>query len=142
MQAIQLANPDGLTPTPVKRLPEQSLLLVNYLRMVARRSRSAARMDLNEACGLLLADPANADMRHAEILIRGFKQAVGKRPVFFQPDTDDISFDEAWLGRLFETLALGDEDSFVFLIKSRVPLWTQRNFAFLIRSISEQFSQT
>jgi len=71
--------------------------------------------------------------------MRGFRQAVHKRPVFFRPGTDELSFDEAWLGRLFEAVERKDDDSFRFLIQSRVPRWTQRNLAFLIRSISEEF---
>ncbi|MEO1109922.1 MAG: hypothetical protein AAFX90_18560 [Pseudomonadota bacterium] len=109
--------------------------------MVALQCRSAARVDLDQACALLLANPADAQMRHAETLMRGFRQAVSGRPVFFRPGTTELSFDEAWLGRLFEAVELGDDDSFRFLIQSRVPRWKQRNLAFLIRSISEQFSQ-
>lgn len=113
--------------------------IINHLRFVALQCRSAARVDLDQACALLLADPADAQMRHAETLMRGFRQAVAKRPVFFRPGTDELSFDEAWLGRLFEAVEHADDDSFRFLIQSRVPRWTQRNLAFLIRSISEEF---
>jgi hypothetical protein len=115
--------------------------VINHLRMVALQCRSAARVDLDQACALLLADPADAQMRHAETLMRGFRQAVSQRPVFFRPGTTELSFDEAWLGRLFEAVENSDDDSFRFLVQSRVPRWTQGNLAFLIRSISEQFHQ-
>lgn len=115
------------------------MYIVNHLRLVALKCRSAARVDLDQACALLLADPSDAQMRHAETLMRGFRQAVEKRPVFFRPGTVELSFDEAWLSRLFEAVERADDDSFQFLIKSRVPRWTQRNLAYLIRSISEEF---
>ncbi|WP_152610622.1 hypothetical protein [Ruegeria sp. ANG-R] len=118
---------------------ERSMWIINHLRLVALQCRSAARVDLDQACALLLADPADARMRHAETLMRGFRQAVTKRPVFFRPGTDELSFDEAWLCRLFEAIERTDDDSFRFLIQSRVPRWTQQNLAFLIRSISEEF---
>ncbi len=141
MQAIALKS-TKTTHIPVStQLAKRSLLIINHLRVVARRSRSAARMDLEQACALLLADPVKADMRHAETLMRGFNQALLNRPVFYLPGTVELSFDEAWLGRLFETIENGDDDSFWFLIKSRVPRWTQRNLAYLIRSISKQFHQ-
>ncbi|MBO9409602.1 hypothetical protein J7399_19350 [Shimia sp. R9_1] len=141
MQAIALQKVEKAYISAPPQLAERSLKIINHLRLVARRNRSAARMDLEQACALLLADPANSDMRHAETLMRGFKQAVSNRPVFYQPGTVELSFDEAWLGRLFETMENGDDDSFWFLIQSRVPRWTQRNLAYLVRSISKQFHQ-
>ena len=140
MQAIQLAPVEHYAPPPV-RFSDRATRIINHLRVVSRRSRSAARVDLDQACGLLLSDPGDAEMRHAEILMRGFRQMVTNRPTFFRPGTEEFSFDEAWLGRLFEAIETGDNDSFAFLIKSRVPRWTQRNLAYLLRSISEQFPQ-
>ena len=78
-------------------------------------------------------------MRHAEVLMRGLMQAIGKRPSFFSLDTTEFSFDEAWLARLFEAIENQDDDSCVFLIKSRVPVWYQRNVSFLLRSVSQSF---
>jgi hypothetical protein len=123
-------------------MTSRSLRIINHLRLVALECRSASRVDLDHACALLLADPADAQMRHAETLMRGFRQAVSRRPVFYRPGTVDLSFDEVWLGRLFEAIERKDDDSFRFLIQSRVPRWTQRNLAFLTRSISEQFHKT
>ena len=142
MQAVLLRHAEpSVLPTP-PGLSDRAMRIINHLRLVALRCRSAARVDLDQACALLLADPADAKMRHAETLMRGFRQAVATRPVFFRPGTDELSFDEAWLGRLFEAVENGDDDSFRFLIQSRVPRWTQRNLAFLIRSISEEFHRT
>lgn len=139
MQAISLNNSEHASPAPAPRVAERSICIINQLRMVSLRCRSCARIDLEQACALLLADPADAKMRHAEILMRGFYQAVSKRPVFFRPGTTELSFDEAWLGSLLDAMDRGDNDSFQFLIQSRVPRWTQRNLAYLIRSISDQF---
>lgn len=141
MHAIALRPCDFAETTPAPLHAERTLAIINHLRVVARRSRSMARIDLEHACALLLANPADADMRHAETLMRGFKQAIDKRPVFHTPGTVELSFDEAWLGRLFETIEAGDEDSFWFLIRSRVPRWTQRHLAYLVKSISKNFHQ-
>lgn len=139
MQAVSF-NHCGMSQAPAPlHLSDHAMQIVNHLRMVALQCRSAAYVDLDQACALLLAHPADANMRHAETLMRGFRQAVDRRPVFYRPGTAELSFDEAWLGRLFTSLQAGDDDSFRFLIQSRVPRWTRRNLAFLIRSISEQF---
>lgn len=141
MHAIRLS--DSLPAALPRRteLSSRTQRIVDDLRLVMRKNRSAARVDLQQACALLMADPADAKTRHAEILVRGMKQAIGKRPVFFRPGTPEYSFDEIWLGCLFDALSRSDHDSFTFLIKSRLPLWTQKNFAFLVHSISEKFRQ-
>ncbi|MEM7088028.1 MAG: hypothetical protein AAF496_00500 [Pseudomonadota bacterium] len=141
MQAVSLYTEDRADTQQRPVLADRSMRIINHLRMVALQCRSAAFVDLDQACALLLADPADARMRHAETLMRGFRQAVAKRPVFYRPGTSELSFDEAWLGRLFEAIENQDDDSFRFLIQSRVPRWTRRNLAYLVRSISEQFNQ-
>lgn len=139
MHAVRFNTSECVDPAPSPGLSEHSLRIINHLRLVALGCRSSARVDLDQACALLLANPADANMRHAEILVRGYKQAVVKRAVFYRPGTSELSFDEAWLGRLFEALEREDDDSFRFLIQSRVPRWTRRNLAYLVHSISEQF---
>lgn len=139
MHALKLKPTLNVYVPPSPVLGDNALQIINHLRLVALQCRSQARLDLNQACALLLANPADAQLRHAETLMRGYRQAVSQRPVFFRPGAEELSFDEAWLGRLFEAVENRDDDSFSFLIKSRVPRWTQRNFAYLIRSISEQF---
>ncbi|WP_217359449.1 hypothetical protein [Ruegeria arenilitoris] len=141
MQAISFKFKDDVHYPHATQLQERTVQIINHLRMVALQCRSASRVDLDQACALLLADPADAHMRHAEILMRGLRQALSKRPVFFRPGTTELSFDEAWLGRLIEAVERKDDDSFRFLIRSRVPRWTQQNLAFLVRSVSEQFRQ-
>ena len=139
MQAVRKLHSQRPVAPILPQVSERSIWIINHLRLVALHCRSAARVDLDQACALLLADPADAQMRHVETLMRGFRQAVDKRPVFFRPGTVELSFDEAWLGRLFEAIEREDDDSFRFLIQSRVPRYTQRNLTFLIRSISEEF---
>ena len=139
MQAVSFNHSKHVAPVPDRRVTERSMHILNQLRMVSLQCRSSARIDLEQACALLLADPADAQLRHAEILMRGFHQAVVKRPVLYRPGTVELSFDEAWLGSLLDALNRGDDDSFQFLIQSRVPRWTRRNLAFLIRSVSDQF---
>lgn len=137
--AVHLALPAQPDETAPPQFAERSRDVIRYLRFVSHRSRSSARVDLDEACALLMSNPGDAKMRHAEVLMRGLMQAIGKRPSFFSLDTTEFSFDEAWLARLFEAIENQDDDSFVFLIKSRVPVWYQRNVSFLLRSVSQSF---
>ncbi len=76
---------------------------------------------------------------HARALLKCLRQAVSDQPVFYRPGVAEVSFDEAWLMRAIMVIASGDQDSFSFLIRSRVPKLHQRNIAFLIKGISEQF---
>ncbi len=139
MHAVVYKTVEEQRPAPAPHMADRPLAIINHLRMVALRCRSAARVDLDQACALLLADPADAQMRHAETLMRGFRQAVEKRPIFHRPGSSELSFDEAWLARLFDAIEREDDDSFRFLIQSRVSRWRQRNLAFLVRAVSDQF---
>lgn len=120
---------------------DDTLGQLNYLRVIALKCRSAAHQDLSEACAMLAVNRDQARLASAEVLIRCLSQAIDERPVFFRPGTIELSFDEAWLARLMESVQANDHDSFQFLIRSRVPRWAQRNVAFLIRSVSGQATQ-
>jgi len=67
-------------------------------------------------------------------------QALGKTPVMYRVDVEEVSFDETWLVRAGEAAASKDWNSFEFLIRSRVPIASRRNVGALLVSISEQFS--
>ncbi|MCG3266874.1 hypothetical protein Yoon_03955 [Yoonia sp. I 8.24] len=115
--------------------------VLNTLRVIALECRVAAQMDLFKACALLSTQPETARDAHARALIKGLRQATSRATTFFRPGTTEISFDEAWLVQALSAIKRGDGDSFAFLIRSRVPREHQRNIGFLIRGISEQFSQ-
>lgn len=113
--------------------------LLNHLRTVALACRAAARTDLFEACATLSTDRKVAKSAYAEVLMKCLSQALGATPIMFRPGVTEISFDEAWLLRLVETAQTGDEDSFSFLLRSRVPGHARRNVAGLINAVASQF---
>ncbi|WP_208353858.1 hypothetical protein [Pseudaestuariivita rosea] len=135
MIPLRHPQPDQL-PQAVR---SDSWQILNHLRFVAAKCRVAARTDLFQACAMLSVDKQTARDTHAHVLMRCLAQAIGKRPVLHAPGTAEVSFDESWLMRLIETAAGQDDDSFQFLLRSRVPAHARRNVAGLVRSISEQF---
>ncbi|MHA7874170.1 hypothetical protein [Roseivivax sp.] len=113
--------------------------LLNHLRVTALSCRTAARSDLFQACAVLSTDRTVARSAFAETLVRGLAQALGQRPVLYRPGAREVSFDEAWLARLAHSAQSGDEDSFQFLIRARVPHAARRNLAFLVRAVAAEF---
>lgn len=115
--------------------------VLNGLRMIALDCRVAAQTDLFEACALLSNKQEVAQDAHARALLKCLRQAIRNKPVFFRPGSQEVSFDEAWLMRALMAAKSGDSDSFMFLLRSRVPKQNQRHVAFLIKGISERFYQ-
>ena len=129
-------------PRPAHVLPAQWRGVLNTLRVTALECRAAARTDLFEACALISNKENTSRDAFSQALLKCLSQATKTKPVFFQPGTVEMSFDEAWLIRAVMASHQGDSDSLAFLIRSRVPKIHQRHIAFLIKGISEQFSQT
>lgn len=119
----------------------QSIAVVNHLRLVALQCRALPQQDMVHACAMLALDGGEALQAHARVLMRSLPQAMHNRPILRGPGVTDYSFDESWLMGMVEALERGDDDSFVFLVKSRIHPHAQRNMAFLIRAISDRFSQ-
>lgn len=113
--------------------------VLNELRRVALRCRSAARTDLFEACAVLSQAQNVARAAYAEVLMKSLAQTLGTAPLLHSPAVAEVSFDEAWLLRTIAAAQSGDRDSFLFLIRSRVPHAARRNLGFLILSLSERF---
>lgn len=129
--AVALSAPDPVAPE-----------LLNELRRTARACRSAARTNLFEACAMLSLNRDTARAAYLETLVRCLPQAINRSPVFYRPDVLERSFDEAWLMRLHDSLARADEDSFEFLLRSRVSRSARRNMVFLLSRISERALQS
>jgi hypothetical protein len=129
-------------PRPAALIPGEWRGVLNALRVVALECRVAARTDLFEACALIANKDNTARDAYAQALFKCLSQAVKTKPVFFQPGTVELSFDEAWLIRALMAAKQGDGDSVAFLIRSRVPKIHQRQISFLVKGISDQFSQT
>lgn len=125
-------------PRPCVEQPrpeDWSVALLNIVRLKALRCRSAARTDLFRACAVLSLCKETAWDAYAEALVRCLAEATGKRLILHRPGAQEHSFDEAWLLRLIMCAREGDEDSFGFLVRSRVRASAQRNFSFLIRAL-------
>lgn len=118
---------------------------LDALRRQAARCRTAERLDLFQACSLLLPDRRRAPEVYARALLRTLGQALGRRPVILGPGAVQRSFDELWLLQMIARLECGDTDSFTFLVSRRVPHAYRRSVAFLIHGLitpPEDFSGT
>ena len=141
MVARPLANEPARQPQSPPDMAAQWRDVLNALRVIALECRVAAQMDLFKACAMLSTQPETARDAHARALIKCLRQVTSRKTTFFRPGTEEISFDEAWLVQALSAIKRGDGDSFSFLVRSRVPREHQRHIGFLIRGISEQFSQ-
>jgi hypothetical protein len=142
MSSLPLLREDYTTPArEPATIPNEWRGCLNTLRILALECRSAARTDLFHACALLSNKQNTARDAHARALMKCLDQAVAKQPIFYQPGVTELSFDEAWLMRAIIAARDVDSDSLTFLIRSRVPHLHQRQIAFLVTGISEQFSQ-
>lgn len=115
--------------------------LLNHLRLSAMCYRSAARVDLFEACALLSIDGEAAKRTYAETFVACISDALGKRATWFSPGVDDVSFDEAWVLRCIDCIRSGNEDNLNFLLRARVSPAQRRYIGYLLGRISDQFSQ-
>jgi len=128
------ACPPMAEPGPVLRG------FLDRLRWVALGCRAAARVDLFEACAVLSSDRHVADTAHAEVLVKGMSQAIGKPAVFYRPGVAEISFDEAWILRIVAAMDGGDDASLLFLLRSRVHPAACRNLGFLLRNARDRLA--
>ncbi len=141
MMPLPLLKEIPTAPAAAPEVHHEWRSALNSLRMIALDCRVAAQTDLFEACALLSNKQETAQDAHARALLKCLRQAVSNKPIFYRPGTKEVSFDEAWLMRALVAVKSGDTDSFMFLLRSRVPKQHQRHVAFLIKGISEQFSQ-
>lgn len=141
MQALHHRRDLKIRRQPAELLTGEWRGVLNTLRLVALECRVAARTDLFKACAVLSNKEDVARDAFSRALLKCLREAISSKPVFYQPGTVALSFDEAWLMRALIAARGGDGDSLAFLIRSRVPKMYQRNIAFLINGISEQFCQ-
>lgn len=129
------------TPRPAQLIPGAWRGILNALRVTALDCRVAARTDIFHACALLSNKEDTARDAFSQTLFKCLSETIRTKPVFFQPGTVELSFDEAWLIRALIASREADGDSLSFLIRSRVPRMYQRQISFLIKGISDQFSK-
>ena len=53
-------------------------------------------------------------------LLARFPDALGRRLVFFEPTSSELSFDEVWLLNLFDAVRNHDQDRYCFAMRSRM----------------------
>lgn len=139
MNPLRICADYEISNSPPPQIPFAWQGVLNRLRIIALECRAAAHADLFEACALLSHEQDIAHDAHA--LLKCLRQAITRQPTFFRPGTTAVSFDEAWLVQGLAAAKASDHDSFAFLIRSRVPKIHQRHIAFLIKGISDKFSQ-
>lgn len=115
--------------------------LLEHLRHVARTNRCKSHVDLFGACAALSGNRQIAAQAASEILIRCLSQALGRRPILYREGERETSFDENWLIALARSFRREDISSATFLLHSRVPKHARRNLAFLLRSVTDNFSE-
>ena len=105
------------------------------VRLAAHGCRSAARTDVIKACALLTTVKREARPAFASALVRCLHQSLGKTPVFYRPGVAELSFDESWLTSALRADQAGDQASFAFLLRRRVPFERRRAIGYLIHGL-------
>ncbi|MEL7090707.1 MAG: hypothetical protein AAFN94_03125 [Pseudomonadota bacterium] len=126
-------------PASVPALDPDQFALLNHIRMAAMGCRAAARVDLFEACALLTLDGETARRTFVSTFVKCLSDAVNKRIIWHRPGTAELSFDEAWVMRVFTAIRDEDRASLDFLLRSRVAPADRRYIGFLLNQISDQF---
>lgn len=122
-------------PTP--EVPDHVRVTLNKIRFYATTCRASARLDIFAACAVLDPNEARAEEAQMTTLLRVMGQALGQEPVFLRPGENSTSFDERWLIAALSAKADGDDDSFAFLILSRIEPSKRRIFALLVSGLAE-----
>lgn len=122
---------------PAAQVPEHVRSILNKIRFFATTCRASARLDIFAACAVLDPNETRAEAAQITTLLRVMGQALGKEPVFLRPGVETTSFDERWLIAAIMAKVDGDEDSFAFLIVSRVEPSKRRIFGLLLSGLAE-----
>lgn len=139
MDALLQLAPDTPVPAPAPQpVGDPALARLNKLRLLALRCRSAARLDLFQACALLSTDRDIAANAYADALFRTLDQGLGRPPRIFVPGCRELSFDERWLMALIAATENGDEASRTFLLASRLRPEARRALAFLVKNLTDR----
>lgn len=118
------------------------------LRMLMRKCRAKARVEVFETCKLLLHAPDAGAQDFADALLRVLGSALPKAPVIHSITAPERSFDESWLLALFSAISRADHASATFLLRARLPLHLRRPVGWLaaelvgrVGSVTEQNSR-
>ena len=104
---------------------------LRLLRMLMRKCRAKARVEVFETCALLLHAPQEGAQDYADALLRVLASGLPKPPVFHVITAQERSFDENWLLSLFAAITREDHASVAFLLRARLPLHLRRPVGWL-----------
>ena len=121
---------------PAPSVPDHVRALLNKVRFFATTCRASSRLDIFAACAVLDPNETRAEAVQIKTLLRVMGQALGKEPIFLRPGEDTASFDERWLIAALMAKVARDEDSFAFLIASRVEPSKRRVFGLLLSGLA------
>lgn len=140
MALVQLAHKD-FDIVPVRQYDAAEWSMLNHIRLMALKCRSAARSDLFEACALLSMSRSTRSTGFADAFVRCWEQASNQRLRMHSPGVSELTFDELWIMSVARAHVHDDQSSFSFMIQSRVLPHARRNVAFLLARIVDTFSQ-
>lgn len=134
---VALLERPGLDVPPRHSIPDSMRAVLNRVRFHASTCRASAYLDIYQACSVI--DPTAPDAEDVQIrvLLRVLGQALDKQPTFLRPGEQSLSFDESWLIAALLARLNKDDDSFAFLIQSRVALPKRRVFGLLLTRLAE-----
>jgi len=108
------------------------------LRVLMRRCRAKARVEVFEACRLLMHNPREGAQDYADALLRILSTGLPKGPVIHDLRAQERSFDEDWLLALFSALQRDDHASITFLLCARLPLHLRRPVGWLAAELVQR----
>ena len=110
------------------------------LRILMRKCRAKARVEVFETCALLLHAPKEGAQDYADALLRVLSAALPKGPVIYYATAQERSFDESWLLALFAAISRADHPSTSFLLRARLPLHLRRPVGWLAAELVERMN--
>ena len=124
---------------PAAAVPSQDRTL-SLLRMLMRKCRAKARVEVFETCALLLHSPQEGAQEYADALLRVLAAGLPKTPVIHVITARERSFDECWLLALFAAIARNDQGSIAFLLRARLPLHLRRPVGWLASELVDRMA--
>ena len=110
--------------------------LINRLRFHATECRSAARLDIFEACKLFDPQKPPSEVEQLNIFVRTLGQATCKSIIWYKPGCDVYSFDEKWVMALFRVYKNDDFMSYNFMVRSRISVQKIKIFSLMVANLS------
>ena len=111
--------------------------LINRLRFHATECRSAARLDIFEACKLFDPQKPLLEDEQLETFVRTLGQATCKSIMWYKPGCEVYSFDEKWVMAIFRVYKNDDFMSYDFMVRSRISTQKRKIFSLMVANLSQ-----